>query len=500
MYGARDQFGMQSLYYMEWNEAFIFSTGKLDFLNNMSINIEGLQHYFTYQYIPNPLTLSKDLYALKPGNYFIKEQNKPMECYRYFHAEFSPINTNREEIKHEIRRVITDSVHLQMQTEKPLGSFLSGGIDSSILVAIAKDKTPNLKTFSVGFDIDGYSEIEHAKRTADRLGVENISYVISPEEFVENITKIVSIMDDPLADPSCVPLYIAAREAKKYVSVVLSGEGADELFGGYNIYCEPFSLMVFNSLSKKINLILNKLAAILPEGVRGKSFIERGTTPLELRFVGNAKIFEEHEKMQLIHNYQPELTYHTITKKMYDHVRDLHPVNQMQYIDLHTWLPGNILAKAKQMTLALSLEVRLPFLDTKVFHIAKAIPVQEKVETGCTKKILRDAFKGYLPDEVLYRKKLGFPVPLNHWLQKELYSWAEKLILESKTDYLLNKEVVLQMLRDHGKNKRNHARKIWTVLIFMLWHQIFVEKNIHYQKPLQTVRKQLQHNNIDIKS
>src|SRR5690554_33431 len=138
MYGGRDQFGMQSLYYMEWNEAFIFSTGKLDFLNNMSINIEGLQHYFTYQYIPNPLTLSKDLYALKPGNYFIKEQNKPMECYRYFHAEFSPINTNREEIKHEIRRVITDSVHLQMQTEKPLGSFLSGGIDSSILVAIAK--------------------------------------------------------------------------------------------------------------------------------------------------------------------------------------------------------------------------------------------------------------------------------------------------------------------------------------------------------------------------
>lgn len=203
--------------------------------------------------------------------------------------------------------------------------------------------------------------------------------------------------------------FIAAREAKKYVSVVLSGEGADELFGGYNIYCEPFSLMVFNSLSKKINLILNKLAAILPEGVRGKSFIERGTTPLELRFVGNAKIFEEHEKMQLIHNYQPELTYHTITKKMYDHVRDLHPVNQMQYIDLHTWLPGNILAKAKQMTLAHSLEVRLPFLDTKVFHIAKAIPVQEKVETGCTKKILRDAFKGYLPDEVLYRKKLGFP-------------------------------------------------------------------------------------------
>lgn len=478
IYGARDPFGVKPLYYLEGSDETLFATEKRHMIFSSfenKIAREALQHYLTYQYVPEPLTLHEGIKKVKPGYFFVKEINQPIEFHRYFHATFNPQQTSREQLKKDIRSVLIDSVNVHMQSDEPLGSLLSGGIDSSLIVALAKEVNPNLKTFSVGFEREGYSEVEAAKETADYLGVENISYIITPEEYVSVLPEIMLHMGDPLADPSCVPLYFAMREARKHVKVVLSGEGADELFGGYNIYRESESLKMFDKLPEFANHLLQRIAAVFPEGMKGKSFLERGTTPLKERYVGNAKMFDEAEKQKILKDYDEAYRFQVVTKELYAKVSSDHAVHKMQYIDIHTWLPGDILLKADKMSKAHSLEVRTPFLDQKVFHVAKGIPVHEKISNGTTKLILREAFKGIVPDDLLYRRKLGFPVPIKHWLKHELYSWARDLILESQTDDLIDKVLVLDLLERHKYSRHDYSRKIWTILMFMLWHQLYME-------------------------
>jgi len=363
-----------------------------------------------------------------------------------------------------------------MQSDVPLGSFLSGGIDSTIIAAMAKQFNPNIKTFSVGFEREGYSEIDIAKQSAEKVGVDNISYVISPEEYIEQLPNIMWHMDDPLADPACIPLYFVAREAKKHVKVVLSGEGADELFGGYTIYREPKSLKYFQRLPHGLLQAINRLGAILPEGMKGKSFLERGTTPLRSRYIGNAKIFEEAEKVKFMNHYHSAHAYQSRTAQLYNEVSEENPVQQMQYIDIHTWLTGDILLKADKMSMAHSLELRVPFLDKEVFEVAKKISADKKIADGTTKAILRKAVKNIVPDHIVDRKKLGFPVPIKHWLKNELYFWAKDLIAESNTEHYINKDYIQKLLEKHVLGKADNSRKIWTVLMFMLWHQIFIER------------------------
>lgn len=479
IYGARDRFGIKPLYIMESEAETVFTTDKklITYSNEIeTINQKALQDYLTYQYVPEPMTLTDGIYKVKPGHYFMKKIGEPLQFHRYFHAKFKPVKTERTQMMHAIRETLVDAVNVHMDHDQPIGSFLSGGVDSSLIAAIAKEVKPDIKTFSVGFADDEYSEIEAAKRAADQLQVENISYIITPEEYIEKVPEIMWHMGDPLADPSCVPLYFAAREARKHVKAVLSGEGADELFGGYNIYREPEALKLFKVLPESINNILYRVSNIFPEGMRGKSFLERGTTPLKERYIGNAKMFDEDEKEQLLKAYDTNISYQLITEDLYRNVTGDHDVHKMQYIDINTWLPGDILLKAEKMTQAHSLELRVPFLDKEVFQIAKHLPVHEKIGQGTTKLILREAFKGVIPDEILYRKKLGFPVPMKHWLKRELYSWARQLIINSPTDYIVNKAPILHLLEKHRQNKGDHARKIWTILMFMVWHQIYIEK------------------------
>lgn len=479
IYGARDPFGIKPLFYRETEDATMFTSEKKSMtlmMENEAIDPEALQHYLSFQYVPEPLTMTEGIKKVEAGHYFVKKPAQPISFHRYWHATFRPVVMEKQNWVSRIQEAMYDSVKVHMRSDVPVGSFLSGGIDSTLIVAIAKEINPNIKTFSVGFEREGYSEIDAAKETADKLGVENISYIISPEEFVANLPKIMWHMDDPLADPACIPLYFVSREARKHVKVTLSGEGSDELFGGYNIYREPESLKMFDSIPGPVKNLLARVAETIPEGVRGKSFLERGTTPLRERYIGNAKIFEDSEKEGLLKCWKQELRYQQITRGLFDYVNDYPLVNQMQYVDIHTWLRGDILLKADKMTMANSLELRVPFLDKKVFRVASGIPVDMKIANGTTKNILREASRGIIPDHVLHRKKLGFPVPIRHWLKNELYDWAKQLIDESETDHLLYKSYVLDLLEAHCQGKADYSRKIWTVLMFMLWHQIFVEK------------------------
>ena len=484
IFAARDPFGIKPFFYKEEGEKLFFASEKKSIVlaaGEERVNLDALQNYLTYQFVPEPETMTEGIEKLLPGHYLKKKIGEPMEIGRYWKAAFSPALKPEEAWVEEIREVMIDSVQKHMRSDVPVGSFLSGGIDSSIIASIAKKYHPGIKTFSVGFEHEGFSEIDVAKETAEKLGVENISYIITPEEYMQELPKIMWHADDPLADPACVPLYFVSREARKHVKVVLSGEGADELFGGYNIYREPQSLEIFSKLPRVLTRSLKQIAAMLPEGVKGKSFIERGCTPMEERYIGNAKMFLENEKKELYKPYHDGLDYKKITAPFYKDTAGYEDVSKMQYIDIHTWLRGDILLKADRMTMAHSLELRVPFLDKRVFEVASKIPSDMKTSHGTTKYILRKAVEGIVPEHVLTRKKLGFPVPIRHWLKNEMYDWAMELIIDSETDHLFDKDVIFRLLDGHVKGKGDYSRKIWTVLVFMIWHGVYIEKKYPFQ-------------------
>lgn len=478
LFGARDHFGIKPLYIAQQNDITFFASEKKSILHVMQdkgVNPTALQHYFTYQYGPEPETLTNDINRIEPGHYFIKEIGKELEVYRYWKPYFNASDKTKEDHIRAIRDVLYDSVKVHMRSDVPVGAFLSGGIDSSIIASIAKEINPNLLTFSVGFEHRGFSEIDVAKETAEKLGVKNYNVLVTPQEFMNEFPKIMWHMDDPLADPAAVPLYFVAKEARKHVTVVLSGEGSDELFGGYNIYREPNSLKMFSYIPTSGKTVLKALSGVLKEGFKGKSFLERGCTPIEERYYGNAKIFREEEKIKLIKSYNESVNYKDVTKPLYNEIKNYDDVSKMQYIDMYTWLRGDILLKADKMSTAHSLELRVPFLDKEVFDVASKIPTELKIANRTTKVILREAVRGIVPDHVLDRKKLGFPVPIRHWLKDEMYDWALNIIKESKTEHLIDKQYVLNLLEAHCADKGDYSRKIWTVIAFMVWHQIYIE-------------------------
>lgn len=488
LFGARDHFGIKPLFIHQRGEQLFFASEKKSILHALQedhVNVEQLQQYLTYQYVPEPESMSENITKVEPGHYFVKKMGQPLVMNSYWKPTFTPTHQDKDALIKEIRDVLYDSVEVHMRSDVPVGSFLSGGIDSTIIASIASELKPDLKTFSIGFERDGFSEVDVAKETAAALNIENIDVKISAEEYMNELPKIMWHMDDPLADPACVPLYFVAKEARKHATVVLSGEGADELFGGYNIYQEPNSLKMFQHIPEPGRKLLKSISTMLPEGMKGKSFLERGCTPITERYYGNAKIFTEAEKKEILLPYNNKISYTDVTKPMYQSIEHLDDVSKMQYIDMYTWLRGDILVKADKMTMANSIELRVPFLDKEVFKVASRIHPDVKIANGTTKSILREAARGIIPDHVLDRKKLGFPVPIRHWLKDEMHDWAISIIQESNVDHLINKKYVLDLLEAHCSGKGDYSRKIWTVLVFMLWNDIFVDKKYDFTHDLE---------------
>jgi asparagine synthase (glutamine-hydrolysing) len=371
---------------------------------------------------------------------------------------------------------------MHMRADVTVGSFLSGGIDSTAIAALAKRYNPNLLTFTVGFEREGYSEIDVAAESAAAIGVRHITKVVTPEEFMDAVPLIVWYLDEPVADPALVPLYFVAREARRHVKVVLSGEGADELFGGYTIYREPLSLKALTSLPGGLRKGLGALSTRLPEGMRGKDLLRRGSIPIEQRYYGNARIFRDDE-LGFLRTYNPRVSYMDVTREHYAATRDWDDVTRMQYVDLFTWLRGDILVKADKMTMANSLELRVPFLDTEVFRVASTLPVDQRLSKDTTKYALRQALRDVVPPHIFDRRKLGFPVPIRHWLKDVMYGWATDIIRHSRTEHLVDRTYVQSLLDSHRAGPHDYSRKIWTILVFMIWHGIFVEERIRPEIP-----------------
>jgi asparagine synthase (glutamine-hydrolysing) len=498
-FGARDPFGIKPLFTTRLADgAIAFSSEKKALLELLGgskaaggVDGASLQHYLTLQYVPEPATLHRGIRRIESGTTF-RVADGELTTRRYFWPEFPvrPVAKDAEQALYDrIAEVLDDSVRVHMRADVTVGSFLSGGIDSTAIAALAKRYNPDLMTFTVGFERQGFSEIDVAAESAKAIGVEHITKVVTPEEFAESIPLVVWYLDDPVADPALVPLYFVAREARKHVKVVLSGEGADELFGGYNIYREPLSLAAFERLPGGLRRALGALSTRLPDGMRGKDLLRRGSIPLEERYYGNARIFRDDE-LGFLERRDPDLSHVAVTRELYQRTKasGYDDITAMQYVDLFTWLRGDILVKADKMTMANSLELRVPFLDPEVFKIASTLPVGQRVTKTTTKYALRRALEQIVPPHVLNRRKLGFPVPTRHWLAEDLHEWARQIIEESQTDEWLDRRQILWMLDEHRDNQRagssvDYSRKLWTLLVFMVWHGIFVEERIKPEIP-----------------
>jgi asparagine synthase (glutamine-hydrolysing) len=490
LFCARDPFGIKPLFMATGTGGTAVASEKKCLLDladligfDSAIDVRAVQHYTVLQYVPEPETLHRGVRRLESGCYArIRPGTAAPETTRYFVPRFTatPITRDTEQARYdEITAVLEDSVAKHMRADVTVGAFLSGGIDSTAIAALAIRHNPRLITFTTGFEREGFSEIDVAVASAEAIGARHIAKVVAPDEFVAALPEIVWYLDEPVADPALVPLFFVAREARKHVKVVLSGEGADELFGGYTIYREPLSLKPFDYLPGPLRRSVGKISKPLPEGMRGKSLLHRGSLTLQQRYYGNARSFSDAQLRDVLPGFRDDWTHTDVTAPLYAESAQWDPVARMQHIDLFTWLRGDILVKADKMTMANSLELRVPFLDPEVFAVASRLPVQAKITRTTTKYALRRALEPIVPPHVLNRPKLGFPVPIRHWLRAgPLLEWAHEMLNASTADHLIDVDAVRRMLDEHRCGTADHSRRLWTLLIFMLWHAIFVEHSV----------------------
>lgn len=480
LYGARDIFGIKPFYYTFMENSFIFASEIKAMLPHphfkKELNEDALAHYLSFQYSPTEATFFKNVFKLPPAHSFTLKDGKFSKT-RYFRPDFSAEEGALDYYSDLVDETVRESVSVhKLSSDVEVGSFLSSGIDSSYIAEAAKVD----KTFTVGFlsnDGDRYNEIDYAKKFADTIGVENISKVITPTEYWSSFPKIQYYMDEPLADPAAIALFFVSKLASERVKVVMSGEGADELFGGYRIYQEPLTLTSYDKLPFFIRRAVSKICEHLPQKHGINYLVRRGKT-IEERFIGNANIFSLKERNRILKSeisksaVSPQL----LCKRFYDEVADKDTVTKMQYLDINMWLMGDILLKADKTSMANSIELRVPFLDKKVMELAQKIPLRCKVNTRSTKLALRRAAEKTLPPLTANKDKLGFPVPIREWLREDGYYETVKAAFSSPAaEKYFCTDKLIKLLDIHRKGKADLSRKIWTVYTFLVWHSQFFE-------------------------
>ena len=495
---ARDFFGIKPLYYLKNSESVTaFSSEIKSFLAipgfEAKVNDDAVYNYLSFQYNPLPETFFKGVYKLLPGHFMeIDATSGVANIKKYWSYEIhqqkqlsrSDLDTEQEEkMARTVLDTVRDSVKYHMIADVPVGAFLSGGVDSSIIAtmmqSIRGDK--KIKTFTVGFDT--LTEANEAKQTSDFLGTDHTEIKIGRDEYFSVLPKAVWHFDEPIADPSAIGLYFVSREARKHVTVVLSGEGADELFGGYNIYLAPYQYRKFSWLPKK----LLKLVEYIPFEFWGKNYIRRAYRKLSDWYIGNASIFKPHERDILWKENPPRSglgekeSSPRVTlglEDLYEKVKDLSDSSQMQYIDIQTWLVGDILAKADKMTMAHSLELRVPFLDIEVAKLASSLPDNLKWRGGVTKYILRKAFEKIIPESTRNRKKLGFPTPVRDWFTADQTDIYDNILTNPYIMEKMNISHIQKLIDDHTEKRADNSRKIYLLLMLALWYDVYIRGKV----------------------
>ena len=470
---ARDNFGIKPLYYAKMNDTFMFASEIKAFLDvpdfEKVFNESILETYLEFSFVPTNETFFKGVHRLDAGCSLLYKDGE-IKLNKYFKLDFKEEDMSFEDAVKNISDVMKDSVEKHLIADVEVGSFLSSGIDSSYIVSLAKPD----KTYTVGYENKKYDETMYAKDLAEKLGIKNESKIITKEEYLENISKIMYHLDEPTSDPAAISLYFVAKLASKDLKVVLSGEGADEFFGGYNYYREEVDYKFYNKLPYCLRHIIGKVASIFPEG-RGFNFLVRRGEKLENSYIGvNRNFSSKMAKKVLKNNY--ELKAIDVTKDIYNEFKNYSNIDKMQAIDINFWLMKDILLKADRMTMASSIEGRVPFIDKEVFKVASHLPFDYKVTKENTKVALRAAAKEVIPTEAYKKKKLGFPVPVREWIKEgDFKEEVEKTLNSDVANKYFNTKIINKMFEEHINGKKDNYRKIWTIYTFIKWYQVFFE-------------------------
>ena len=474
LYAARDPFGIKPLYYAPMGDTFFFGSELKSFLPHPAfrkeLNPEALKFYLTFQYSALDESFLKGVFRLLPGHQLTYREGRA-EISAYHAFSFQPEDKPLDHWAQEIRQVVTESVKAHEISDVEVGSFLSGGIDSSVIAALSRPD----KTYSVGFDREGFDETCEAKALCQELGLRNISETISAQEFFDILPTIQYYADEPNANLSTVPLYFLSRLAARDVKVVLSGEGADELFAGYITYHTTRAYRAYRKLPLPLRKGVAKAVSGLPY-FHGQGFLTKAARAVEDTFVGQAFIFNDEEAQRVLQPaYRSEKTFRDVTAPYYAQVKNADDLTKMQYLDLHLWQPLDILRKADRMTMANSLELRVPYLDREVWKVARAIPSELKMSGKSTTKVpLRQAAIPLLPDDWIKRPKVGFPVPFIQWLREEkYYNWAKDLLSQDYVAEFFDRDCLLDLLERHYSGREKTHRKLYTVLSFLIWYQVY---------------------------
>lgn len=468
---ARDEWGIKPLYYYQSEDTFLFASEIKAFLDHPSfkkeLNKSILSAYLCFNATPTEETFFKNVYRLEPGTQMLfKKGKKKIE--KFFFLRFEETEEDMETIVEKIKEALANSVKYHEIADVEVGSFLSSGIDSSYLVSLARPD----KTYTVGYDNPKYDEIRYAKDLAEQLKIQNCSKKITKEEYMEAFPNIMYHMDEPLADPAAIALYFVAQIASKDVKVVLSGEGADELFAGYNSYQEEIDLGWYMKIPYPIRHFFSRIASCFP-GVRGFNFLYKRGEKLENYHIGLGRVFQDKEAMAIVRE-KKQISTKEVTASIYQEYEGKSNLIKRQAIDFYFWLVRDFLHAVDRNTMMFGLEARTPFLDKEVYEVARKLPAYAKIDKNTTKKALRIAAKDVIPNEAYKKRKLGFPVPLREWIKEEDVYHKIKVAFASEISLeLFDNKKIVKLLEEHKRGKRDNYKKIWTIYTFIVWYQVF---------------------------
>ena len=482
LFGARDIFGIKPFYYYKKDGEFLFGSEIKSFLSHpkfeKELDEDMIPLYLSYEYIPDERTIFKNVYKL-PGAHCFTYKDGKLEVERYYHIRYNiEEDKSLEYWEDAITKEFSESVAMHQISDVEVGCFLSSGVDSSYVVKEISKGTKKVKTFSVGYEEEKYSELPYAQDFSSVIGVQNIANKVSADEFFDAVPEIQYFMDEPLPNPSEIPLYFLAKNARKYVKVVLSGEGADELFGGYPMYLAGGHFDRYaHKVPRPVRKALGTVARHAPN-FKGKNFLIRGAMELYQRFMRANYVFQSAERQKYLKRPIATKLPEEYSKRYFDEVPNLDEPTQLQYVDMHTWMIYDILLKADRMSMANSLELRVPFLDRKMLELSTRIPTRFRAANETTKIALRGAAIKQLPERTANKKKLGFPVPLNDWLREDKYYNKVKAAFQSDiAEKFFVTDELLRLLDDHKNGRALNMQKIWSFYTFILWYEQFFVLN-----------------------
>jgi len=492
---ARDRLGIKPLYYYLSPRVFLFGSEIKSILQypeiEREINLQALNSFLTHLYIPDPETIFKGIKKLPPAHILVVK-NGAASIKRYWDLDFEPdLRKSEDEFCEILQAKIEESVKQHLVSDVPLGAFLSGGIDSSTIVAMMERQMGRpVKTFSIGFDDPDYDELRYARKVARHLGTEHYELVVKPD-VIQILEDLVWHFDEPFADSSAIPTYMVSKLAREHVKVVLSGDGGDELFAGYDRYLPNLRRSRFSILPDPFkNWVLKPLSDRMPDGMKGRNFLsDISLHPAEM-YVNSVSYFRPGDKERL---YSADLKLALGELGTYDSFHGYFEetpskdfLTQLLYLDTKTYLPGDILTKVDRMSMAHSLEVRVPFLDHELVELAATMPSRMKLQGSITKYILKKAMSNVLPNEILDRTKQGFAVPIGRWFNTQLKILLRDVLLDSKSMErgYFSSAFIEQALKNDVDGKSRQINQLWALFVLELWYRKYMDRSAGFEKTL----------------